>query len=295
MSHQLPKNIKVTVVVPVYGDWLSLKECINSLKKHLNSNLHQVMLINDCGPDADVLEANIKKAIGGKKNFEYYRNVENIGFVKTCNRAVLKLDKTGNDILLLNSDTKVTKGFLEAMLAVLHSSPQIGAVCPRSNNATVFSVPIEAQVKDYSMEQSYKLYKRLKRRLPIFYESPVAHGFCMLIKRDVIKQYGLFDEAYGKGYGEENDFCMRIRKQGYICAAANHAFVFHFRARSFTPEKREELVQKNEKILKKRYPEYDSLVKDYLDNTLDPIEWQANSGEFNGPKSRTLVRRLFRV
>ena len=100
------KNI--TVIIPVYGDWSSLKVCLCSLKKHLPDN-HSVLLLNDCGPEADYLEEKILKSINNKKNFIYKRNDKNLGFVKTCNRAVFELDKTDNDILLLNSDTKVTK------------------------------------------------------------------------------------------------------------------------------------------------------------------------------------------
>ena len=97
----------ITVVIPVYGDWPSLRLCINSLKKHL-PNQHQVLLVNDCGPESDYLEGRIKESIKGETNFKYERNNENVGFVKTCNRAVYELDKTNNDILLLNSDTKKT-------------------------------------------------------------------------------------------------------------------------------------------------------------------------------------------
>lgn len=264
---------KVTIIVPVYSDWPSLKECIKSLKKYAAKSA-KIMFVNDCGPEVDLMERKIKRAIGSINQAEYYRNPRNLGFVKTCNRAVLELDKSANDVLLLNSDTKVTKGFLEEMTAALNSSKKVAAVCPRSNNATIFSVPVEASVAaQCSMKASYKVYKKLKPELPATYTSPIAHGFCMLINRSVIKKYGLFDEVYGKGYGEENDFCMRVHRQGYRCAVANRAFVFHFKARSFTQEKRDKLVAKNEKILDDRYPEYRQEVKKYWDN-ITPVEFE---------------------
>jgi GT2 family glycosyltransferase len=231
------------------------------------------MFVNDCGPEADLLEKNILATMS--KQFHYFRNDENLGFVRTCNRAVFELDGSDNNVLLLNSDTKVTKGFLEEMIDVLNTSERIAAVCPRSNSATVFSVPVEASVaKKYSMKDSYKVYKKIKEQIPRFYVSPIAHGFCMLIRRTVIKKYGLFDEIFGKGYGEENDFCLRARRHGYDCAIANRAFVFHYKARSFTKQKRDTLVAKNEKILDKRYPEYRKLMQDYWNNIIDPAEWR---------------------
>jgi len=290
MTKPAKKLRPVTIVVPVYGDWPSLNECISSLKKHVDNSRHKVMLVNDCGPEADAMEHNILKAINGCRNFEYHRNPKNLGFVKTCNRAALELDKSDNDILLLNSDTKVTKGFLDAMLTVLYSSSKIAAVCPRSNNATIFSVPLgDTDNNTYPLKDAYKAYRRIRDKLPERYLSPIAHGFCMLIRRSVIDKYGLFDEVYGRGYGEENDFCMRVLKQGYSCAVANRAFVFHFKGKSFSSKERDALVAKNEKVLKKRYPEYEKLVKEYIDNMLDPAEWLA------APKESGIKQRLSRL
>lgn len=260
----------VTIIVPVYADWPSLKECISSLKKYISENT-TVLLVNDCGPDADKIERNIQKAINSHENFVYHRNSNNLGFVKTVNKAVYKLDKSDNDILLLNSDTKVTEGFLQAMVNVINRSTNIASVTPRSNRATVFSIPFAAALDEkYPQDKSYELFKKVKDRLPEFYETPTTHGFCMLIRRSVIKKYGLFDEIYSKGYGEENDFCMRVRKKGYTHAVANHSFVFHLGSRSFTREQREKRVAKNHKILISRYPQYDELVDRYVQREVMP-------------------------
>lgn len=258
----------VSVIVPVYGDWDSLQENIKHLKKSISrfSNW-EVLFVNDCGPEADTLELLILRAIKGRKNFKYFRNDENLGFVKNCNRAAFELCNQENDIVLLNSDALVTKGALQNMHKVLHASDDRGAICPRSNAATIFSVPMKPiEGKTFDMTESYKLYKKIKNRLPAYYESPIAHGFCMMIRREVINKYGLFDEVYGKGYGEENDFCMRIRREGWKCAVANKSYVFHYKARSFTEERRTEQVKNNEKILDERYPEYRSLVREYVDS-----------------------------
>lgn len=267
MNENNKKN--VTIVIPVYGDWSSLKHCIKSLKKHL-SNQDQVLLVNDCGPKADYLEHKIAKNIKGKKNFIYERNNKNIGFVKTCNRAVYDLEKTNNDILLLNSDTKVTKNFLHNMKKVLYSDKTIGAVSARSNNATVWSVPMNSRFAHHRV-LSYIFYRIIKHSLPEKYITPTIHGFCVLIRREVIKKYGLFDEVYGRGYAEENDFSMRIIRDGWKCAVANYAYVFHYESRSFGNEGRKAQIEKNAKILLKRYPEYDRLVQEYINNTKEPI------------------------
>lgn len=256
----------VSIIVPVYGDWESLEKNAKSLKRNISRfSRNQVFFVNDCGPEANQIEQKLLQLIGGRKNFFYHRNSENMGFVKTCNFAALTLADKNNDVLLLNSDAVTTKSFLVEMQKVLYVKGDIGAVCPRSNSATIFSVPMSPD-RVYSMDESYRIYKQLKRKLPKYYLSPIAHGFCILIRRDMIDRFGLFDEIYGKGYGEENDFCMRIRERGFKCAVANRAFVFHYKARSFTAERREELVEKNEKILIQRFPGYRQLIQDYVEH-----------------------------
>lgn len=259
---------RTTVVVPVYGDWPSLRMCIKSLKKYLPEQ-HNVLFVNDCGPEADFLEKKILKSIKNS-DFRYERNDKNLGFVKTCNRAVFELDTTNNDILLLNSDTRVTKDFHKHMQGVMYSDKKIGAVTARSNNATVWSVPMNSRLANHRL-LSYLFYRLIRHKLPEKYITPTIHGFCVLIRRVVINRYGLFDEIYGKGYGEENDFSMRIMRNGWMCAVANMAYVFHYESRSFGSEEKQKQISINAKILLERYPEYDQLVQDYLKYTKEPV------------------------
>lgn len=263
---------KITIVIPVYGDWPSLKRCIESVVTHVDTKIHTVLLVNDCGPDAEMIEKNIKRLIQGKIGFKYYRNQKNLGFLQNCNNAVTSLDKTNNNILLLNSDTIVTEGFLDELMGVLSVSPRYGAVSPRSNNASITTVPLAtAAQKGIGKERSWKIYQKIRSHLPRFYEAPVAHGFCMLIRRSLIKKYGLFDEVFGKGYGEEVDFCQRIATHGHKSLIANHAYVFHEEAKSFSMEIKNKLLEQNNKIIWERYPNYRQSVRDYMEEKL-PFE-----------------------
>ena len=277
-----------TVIVPVYGDWPSLADCIDSLVEFMPmEKTNKVLLVNDCGPDVDMIEANIQAKIKGMKHFEYHRNPENLGFLRNCNRAVFELDGTNNDILLLNSDTKVTEDFLTPLKMVLNNHPTVATVSPRSNNATITTMPIH-KAKDKGIEpaKSYELFLRVKDRLPEYNVAPVAHGFCMLIRRSVIDEIGLFDEVFGKGYGEETDFCQRAAIAGYENTISNRAFVYHLEARSFTLETKQQLLSVNDVIINKRYPRYRRQVRDYrlkieaqearlVMAPLEYVEWKA--------------------
>jgi GT2 family glycosyltransferase len=263
------KKKAVSIIVPVYGDWNSLSVCISSLKDCVDTTVHKILLVNDCGPEADALENNILEQISNDPGFSYYRNPNNLGFVGTCNRAVYELDKTSNDILLLNSDTKVTPGFLDTMLAVLYENKNIATVSPRSNNATIATIPISAiRQGGVRPRTSHRIFQKIKNELPRYNIAPTAHGFCMLIKRSLINEHGLFDTVFGMGYGEEVDLCQRYQKQGFHSAISNHSYVFHLGAKSFTKDRKNILTKMNSQIINKRYPSYNEDVKSYINQQL---------------------------
>jgi GT2 family glycosyltransferase len=266
-------NTNVTIIIPVYKDWASLEKCISSLQKFVDRR-HTVLIINDLSSEAEKLEKNILASIDGFTNFSYFRNNQNIGFLKTCNRGVYELDETTNDILLLNSDTEVTEGFLEEMLDILYLHEKHGIVCPRSNNATILSIPFNYEGnRNQIIYKSYDYFNTLKNYLPRFTTIPAGDGFCMLIRRSLINNFGLFDNIYDKGYNGVNDFCSRINRFGYSAVMANHAFVYHFASRSFSPEEIKRQNEKNEKILQDSYPEYSFAVKRYLQQEIHPADY----------------------
>lgn len=280
---------KVTVIIPVYKDWATLDLCIESLKKYVAPE-NPIILINDMSPEWEEMEHNIKKAIDGYSQFRYFRNEKNMGFVKTCNRAVQELDKTDNDILLLNSDTEVTDGFLEEMRGVLYAAEKHGVVCPRSNNATLLTIPVKNELKKgISAEDSYAIFQEIKSLLPRQQVIPTGVGFAFLIKRHLIKEYGLFDEVYSPGYNEENDFCMRINQYGFNIMMANRAYVFHHESRSFG-EKKKKLDMEHSLILTKRYPYYWDRVNLYFSRQMNVIDYYADLISKNlYPKKRVLI------
>lgn len=265
---------KTTIVVPVYKDWSTLGSCIESLKKYVPSG-NSVLLINDCGPEWEELEHNILSAIAGCPNFTYAKNEENLGFVKTCNHS-LELADPATDILLLNSDTAVTEGFLTEMQEVLYADERHGAVCPRSNNATLLTMPPRKNtIAELTPEVSHSIYETVKDMLPRWTILPTGVGFALLIKRDVLNRFGLFDEIYSPGYNEENDFCARINQYGFSIVMANHAYVYHYESKSFG-SRRAKLDAEHFAILNKRYPYYSNLISTYFHGGMEPVDYFAD-------------------
>jgi len=262
----------VTIVVHVYEGWSSLERCIMSILENVDLSIHSVLLVNDCGPRADDIEARVLEAIAGAPSIAYHRNVRNLGFVRTCNRAVYEIDTSDNDVLLLNSDAALTPGALNELVAVLNAAEHHGAVCPRGNRAGIASFPYfhrpTAWPNHGQAESELQVFDAVSDLLPRWYLSPVAVGFCILLRRSLINNYGLFDPIYalefGDRYGEDDDLCMRINAAGFSSLIANRAFVARAGSATSTEAVKNELEARNRATLLSRYPFYVDAVNTFV-------------------------------
>ena len=225
-------------------------------------------VLDDATPD-DSIRNTCEAVHSHLPQLSYHRSEVNRGFVASCNWGFRHLREAGADLLMLNSDTEVTAGFLQEMQAVLYLHERHAVVTPRSNNATIFSVPWAGGMLPPA--ESYEVWQRIHSVLSRFQVMPTCVGFCMLVKHEILERFGLFDECYGFGYNEENDFVCRINRYGYSAVAANWAYVFHYEGSSFGPRKKK-LEADNRKLLLSRYPEYERKVADYIRFNVNPVE-----------------------
>jgi glycosyltransferase involved in cell wall biosynthesis len=175
------------------------------------------------------------------------------------------LSKT--DVVLLNSDTVVTEGWLKKILDCAYSRPEIANVSPFTNSGVLCSLPYvggeNAVPQDFTVDEYAKLVETVSGK--DYLVLPSVFGFCMLIKRSVINEIGPLDEIYGKGYFEENDFSCRARMAGYDNALCDDTYIYHKGSVSFNEDKYG-ISRKNEKIILSRYPDIISEVQKYMEN-----------------------------
>lgn len=258
------------IIIPVYNAPSELQECVDSLMNHTNLDDNRIIIINDCSPDPGVEEYLL--TLNETNGIIILHNQQNLGFVGTVNRG---MSYSVNDVVLLNSDTIVTKDWLEQMKKVAYLDESIATVTPLTNNGSICSVP--NFLADNSIPEGYTVdtfaHFINHTSLKLFPEIPTAVGFCMYIKRKVIDEVGFFDqETFGKGYAEENDFCCRVIEHGYKNVLDDHTFIFHKGSMSFQGEKQALLI-KNLKTLNDRYPYYEKNVHDFIvKNPLKPIQ-----------------------
>ena len=245
----------VDIVIPIYNAYDFVKLCIESVIKNTDLKKHTLVLVDDKSPDERIvplLEDFVKNY--SDLNIVFKQNKENKGFVKTVNVGMENSED--NDVILLNSDTEVTKNWIEKIQECAYSQSRVATVTPLSNNATLASVPNamydNVLPEGYTLEEYAKLIEEISFKS--FPQIPTAHGFCMYITRKAIKDVGLFDDVlFEKGYGEENDFSYRALNLGYKHLMCDNTFIYHKGTQSFSSEK-EEFVKSHIKVLMDKYP-----------------------------------------
>ncbi len=259
----------IDVIVPVYNAWQDVVTCVASVRRHTRAESYRLILIDDQSPDERIGAYFSALQTEHDASLTLLRNPENLGFVGTVNRG-MSLHPV-SDVVLLNSDTLVTAGWLEKLRRCADSDPHIGTITPFSNNAEICSFPVFCQNNDLSSLPDIEQINQAMEQaaLPSYPEIPTAVGFCMFIRRSLIDKIGSFDaETFGLGYGEENDFCMRAIKAGYRNVLCDDTFVAHTGGRSFDSKKLA-LMEANLRRLIDKHPEYPQHVHAFI--AADPL------------------------
>lgn len=266
VNHQGSQEPRVAVVIPVYRDRRLTWRCLASVLSAPCQTSFRLLVIDDAGPEAE-LSADLDE-MARRGWIELLRNECNRGFVSSVNRGMQATE--GLDVILLNSDTEVYPGWLDRLQQAAWRSPRIASVTPLSNNATIASYPRFLHDNPYPLEIDYPTLDGLAAQVNAgsYIEVPTGVGFCMYMRRDAIDLIGLFDEeAFGKGYGEENDWCQRAILRGLCNVIATDVFVRHFGSASFQGEKSLRVTHAL-KVMQAKHPSYNQQVQSFIKSDL---------------------------
>lgn len=215
-------SASVSIIIPAFNQLDFCRQCITSILKHTEPPYRLILVDNgstdgvgeyfDSVPDAVVVHAG-----------------ENRGFAGGVN---LGLERAEGHALLLNSDTIVPQGWLKRLETALLSAGDIGMVGPRSNCVSGgqqidgLNFPDVAALNVFA-EQRAAQFRGMVRDVARLV------GFCVLIRDTALEQVGHFDESYGIGNYEDDDYCVRLLRAGWRLCVAEDSFVFHYGGRTF--------------------------------------------------------------
>ncbi len=258
-----PTAWPVDVIVPVYRGLGDTQRCLQSALAASNATAFRLIVINDASPEPDVTTW-LRELAARDSRILLVENDSNLGFVGTVNRGMALSD--AHDVVLLNSDTEVANDWLDRLKRAAYSDTRVGTVTPFSNNATICSYPRTCEgntlPEGHDTASLDALFARTLSGQVV--DVPTGVGFCMYIRRDCLTQVGLFDvEQFGKGYGEENDFCQRAQQAGWRNLHALDTFVLHAGGVSFGALKRPREIAAME-TLRRLHPDYEPQVHRFI-------------------------------
>jgi len=256
----------IDIVVAVYNAPDDVRVCVASVLAHLRPDV-RLVLIDDASPHPGVATFFDELRARAHPQVVLLRNDVNLGFTGTANRG---MGLSRADVILLNSDTIVTTGWLDALMHGAATDPRIGTITPFSNNAEICSFPefCVANAWPAAASPDPVATAMLAAAVPTYPDLPTGVGFCMFIRRALLDAIGAFDAVFGLGYGEENDFCLRAAAAGWRNVLADNAFIVHTGGRSFEGQKAW-LGPRNMVLLLERHPHYLDMVQAYI--AADPL------------------------
>lgn len=256
-------NTAVSIIVPVYDAFEDVTICVEHLLEHTTQEA-RLVLIDDASLDPRI--APLLKRYAGHTNIKVLTNKTNKGFTASINRGITEAGE--DDVVFLNSDARVTPGWLEGLRIAAASDPGIATVTAMSDRAGAFSAPRIGNDNTLPFGVSEAEYATAVRRnsLRLYPTVPTGNGFCMYVRRAAIAAVGHLDAAvFPRGYGEENDFCMRARAAGWRNIIDDSTYVFHAGSKSFGDQKTD-LIAAGLKVVNARYPDYSAAIKVFTDS-----------------------------
>ncbi|PIR73288.1 MAG: hypothetical protein COU40_03480 [Candidatus Moranbacteria bacterium CG10_big_fil_rev_8_21_14_0_10_35_21] len=209
---------KVFIVILNYNGKEVIKKCLASVFK-INYPNFEVVLVDNNSTDGsfEVAKINFSKA-------SFIKNEENLGFSSGINIGIkFSLERMAEYVFILNNDTEVDTEFLGHLVKVFRKDEKIGITSP---------VIFETQTKEVWFSGGSIKWSRMKNKhsqsikVQDYYESGFISGCAMLIKKEVFKKIGLFDEDFFL-YWEDADFSLRAKKEGFKNVVVSDSWVYH--------------------------------------------------------------------
>jgi len=264
-SEYLMKDITIDIIIPVYNGYEFLEKLFNSVEKNTTSP-HRLIVINDCSPDERV-KPYLLERLEKHPDAIFIDHEENQGFLKSVNEAYTYVS---NHFLLLNTDTEVPEFWMERLMYPIIHMDKVASTTPFTNSGEIASFPNFVADNDIfdgmKVDDLDTAFREIDPKY-FYTEVPTGVGFCMGVNYTLTKEIGMFiEDTFGKGYGEENEWCQRAIQKGYRNFIVPNLFVYHKHGGSFSAEEKRELLKVNAIKLLDKHPNFGKDVNTYIQN-----------------------------
>ena len=238
--------MRASIVVLTYNQ---LKEgtapCVESLFLFTPKQDFELILVDNASSDGT--PGYLRSLQKEHDNVKVILNDENKGYAAGNNDGMRMAE--GECLVLLNNDTLVTPGWLDALLGPLERDRTIGMICPVTNSAGNEQMIILPSLNEENyVEVAGRYTSRNKGHL---FDTEKLGFYCVAFRREVLEKVGPLDENFGIGMFEDDDYCLRVRRAGHRLVINEGCFIYHKGSLSF-----KRLVGKEYQELFERNREY---------------------------------------
>lgn len=252
-SESSMRDPKVSVIVVTYNNIELTRACLESLDKFSQYEQLEIIVVDNASSDGTptYLSDWVVKSL----NRKLILNDNNKGFAAANNQGLAVAN--GEYLVLLNNDTYVTPGWIQTLIRHLKRDKTIGLIGPITNN-----IGNEAKIDIFyeSMDEMHKKSAAYTRRhIGLTYPLKTAAFFCVMLPRSTYERVGSLDEAFGRGFFEDDDYCRRVEQLGLRVVCAEDVFIHHHLSASFNKLKqhdRQKLFEENKKIYETKWGQW---------------------------------------
>lgn len=210
----------VTIIIPGYGKADYTLRCLKSIQNTAIQTPYEVIVIEDASGDPSA-EA-LRKVAG----IQLFWNQSNLGFLRSCNMAAKHA--RGEFILLLNNDTVLLPGAVDALVETAQTRPDAGIVGSKliypdgtlQEAGGVVWANGDAANYGRNQDPNEPCYNYAR-------EADYISGASILLRRALWKLVGGFDERYVPAYYEDTDLSIRLQKMGRPTLYVPRSVVVH--------------------------------------------------------------------
>jgi GT2 family glycosyltransferase/glycosyltransferase involved in cell wall biosynthesis len=210
----------VSIVIPVHGQWALTAACLRSIAADRSPVEYEVIVVDDASPDET--PGRLDELVGVRT----VHLAHNVGFLAAVNEG-LALARSPY-VVLLNNDTVVRPGWLEALVSTAEANPAVGVVGAKlvypdgrlqEAGGVIWA---DGSGHNYGRDQDPD-----DPRFNFVRQVDYCSGACLLVRREVLTVTGGLDTRFAPAYYEDTDLCFAARAHGYQVVYQPDAVVEH--------------------------------------------------------------------